>query len=186
MKTFLMIMLVTASAIANESNSNNSKEPVLSSIEILESNTNKAKTKRPLTNEEISLFFIGFEEQARQEIKREKETEKENTHKEKSHKKIHANSERGVLSHDGEARSVDENQFKTTAQNMTMFPNLKNKRIVKTSEELKVYGIVCEKERCQAFTNKGILIKGSVIDNNEKIEKIEKNTISTNFKKIKL
>ncbi len=65
---------------------------------------------------------------------------------------------------------------------LTTCPGGKNFNKQEVESSLILYGIVCNRGRCEAITNKGIFKEGDPISQEEKVVRVEKDRLVTNFR----
>lgn len=142
-----------------------------------------------LSNREIDQIFISFEQQAREELIKERKEAQERKKIEaemmemKNSKKRSKGGSRTVLSHDGNSVTVADNKIGTPPPGYDS-----NKAGVfsrASTQGFNISGIICEKRECVAITNTGNVKKGGVLSTGEKIISITKNQVKTDRRIIK-
>ncbi len=136
--------------------------------------------KESLSNKEIDMLFISFEQQARDELKAEQEkAERERLKKQKQQMRS-AMSGREVLPHNGDM-IVDGSKGGHAG---AMPPPPTEIDFSASQNMLTINGILCKRKKCEAVTPNGIIKEGSVLSSGEKIKKITKDKVVTNFRTI--
>jgi len=134
-----------------------------------------------LSNEEIDKIFISYEQEKKEKEKALAEKKK----KEKAQmKKMMAPpasmfSSRNILPHGGSGVLVHGKSTK-----MGGMPPLSPIGGGMAMAPLQLKGIICEKKRCRAITNKGIVRAGHIFQDGEKVKSISSTTLVTNYRKL--
>ena len=140
--------------------------------------------EKSLSNEEIDRLFISFEQQAREELRREAEEKKAKAEMEKELKRQqsalakmnpHNNGNRQILSHDGTPMVVGDNRIGT--------PPVPDEQSAIQQQiamgQFSFQGTICEHGRCVAVTTDGIVKKGEKLSTGEKVVRVTKNSLVT-------
>ncbi len=144
-------------------------------------------SNKSLSNEEIDMLFISFEQEARAAISKEiKEAQAEKKRLEAERamptsKKRNRKGQRQVLSYDAGLVVGD---MKNQPNGAMPPPPMGASDFNSRANGLVINGILCNLGKCEAVTQDGILKKGSVLPSGEKIIKITKNEVVTSFRKL--